>query len=100
VHFIIPANGVGNIQRNSTIVPQMFQNWNFTLQRTFPIKERVNLEFRAELFNAFNHGNYDPTLLNSTLLSGIPESGTNTFLNYPLTVDGNRTMRFWLHFRF
>jgi len=33
--------------------------WNFdcAVAKTFPIHERVNLEFRAEGFNIFNHHN-------------------------------------------
>jgi hypothetical protein len=44
------------IQRNSFRGPGY---WNFDLQvsKTFPIHERVNLEFRAEGFNIFNHHN-------------------------------------------
>ena len=30
-------------------------NWNFAVLKDTPLSERVNLEFRAELFNIFNH---------------------------------------------
>ena len=30
-------------------------NWNMVLHKTTPLSERVNLEFRAEFYNVFNH---------------------------------------------
>ena len=35
-------------------------NSDFSLLRNFAIRERARLQFRAELFNAFNHTNFDP----------------------------------------
>ena len=34
------------------------QNWDLALQKRTTIKERANLEFRAEFFNLFNHTNF------------------------------------------
>ena len=31
---------------------------DFSIARKFPITERVNLQFRADAFNAFNHPNF------------------------------------------
>ena len=32
-----------------------FNNWDLTLQKRTKVTEKVNLEFRWEMFNAFNH---------------------------------------------
>jgi hypothetical protein len=32
---------------------------DFSLQRQFPLGERVRLQFRTEFFNIFNHPNFD-----------------------------------------
>jgi hypothetical protein len=62
---------VGNEPR---IDPQVkapgFNNWDLTLQKRTAITERINIEFRWEMFNAFNHERF-----------GSPgtTSGNNTF---------------------
>ena len=35
-------------------------NWDLTLQKRTQITERINLEFRWEMFNAFNHERFGP----------------------------------------
>ena len=42
--------------RNNVRGPS-FQEWDLSLFKTFPIREQMRLEFRAEFFNAFNHPN-------------------------------------------
>ena len=32
---------------------------DFTLAKKFPVKEGMNVEFRAEAFNILNHANFD-----------------------------------------
>jgi hypothetical protein len=52
-----PAAGTfGNVARNSFFGPRMF-NAEASFGKRFSITERVNAQFRAELFNAFNHVN-------------------------------------------
>ena len=46
----------GNAGRNNVRGPS-FQEWDLSLFKTFPIREQMRLEFRAEFFNAFNHPN-------------------------------------------
>jgi carboxypeptidase family protein/TonB-dependent receptor-like protein len=46
----------GNAGRNIIQGPG-FQNWDISLFKTFPIREEMRFEFRAELFNAWNHAN-------------------------------------------
>jgi len=53
--FALPAAGTfGNLGRNVVISPGM-NNWDASLQKHFVIKERVRIQFRAELYDAPNH---------------------------------------------
>jgi hypothetical protein len=58
--FTAPAAGsfiTQNIARNVFYGPG-FNNWNLGLFKKFSLNENVNLQFRAEAFDAFNHPNY------------------------------------------
>lgn len=48
----------GNSGRNSLIGPG-YKDVDFTLQKDTAINERYKLQFRAELFNLFNHPNFN-----------------------------------------
>ena len=47
----------GNAKRRFFHGPGI-NNWDLALHKNTPITERTNLEFRAELFNAFNHAQF------------------------------------------
>ena len=50
----------GNVVKGSFVGPR-FQTWDVSVVRTFPIYERVQMQFRAEFFNVLNHTNFgDP----------------------------------------
>ncbi len=49
----------------------IYHNWDLSILRSFKFTERVNLQFRAELFNAFNCVNFQPP--------GGTTFGVNTF---------------------
>ncbi len=52
-----PARGTfGNVARNSFFGPHFF-NTDASLSKRFSVTERLSGQFRAELFNAFNHVN-------------------------------------------
>jgi hypothetical protein len=53
-----PAGQFGSVGRNTVIGPGL-TNLDVVLQRNIPIRERVNLQLRAEFFNALNHSNYN-----------------------------------------
>jgi hypothetical protein len=56
--FTIPRPGTfGNSARNSLAGPVLAQ-LDLTLSKRFAITERVNLEFRGEAYNIFNHANF------------------------------------------
>jgi len=50
---------LGNARRRFFGGPGL-NNWDIALLKDTPIKEGVNLEFRTELFNAFNHAQFGP----------------------------------------
>ncbi|HSD45621.1 MAG TPA: TonB-dependent receptor, partial [Pyrinomonadaceae bacterium] len=57
--FAFPAPGTfGNAGRNILDGPG-FQNVNISLMKNTALSERVNLQFRAEAFNLFNHPNFN-----------------------------------------
>jgi hypothetical protein len=56
--FCLPAPGQEGAGRNIFTAPRY---WNADLGfiKTFAFNERVKLQFRTEMFNAFNHANFD-----------------------------------------
>src|SRR5882762_7735274 len=52
-----PLGQLGNARRRFFSGPGL-NNWDMALLKDTAIKEGVNLEFRAELFNAFNHAQF------------------------------------------
>jgi len=52
-----PLGQLGNARRRFFYGPGL-NNWDMALLKDTAIKEGVNLEFRAELFNAFNHAQF------------------------------------------
>lgn len=56
--FEQPADGTfGNLGRNAIFGPS-FWNVDFALAKSTQIFDRLNLQFRAEFFNIFNHPNF------------------------------------------
>jgi len=62
---------LGNAGRNSIISPSLTDLDASLIKNTavHPFRETLNLQFRAELFNVLNHGNYGPP----------PKAGTQLF---------------------
>lgn len=52
-----PPGTLGNAGRNLLLGPPLY-NLNFTLNKVFPLSERMRLQFRSEFFNLFNHTNF------------------------------------------
>jgi hypothetical protein len=56
--FSIPLPGAfGNSSRNSLAGPNLAQA-DLTLGKKFAVTEKTNIEFRAEIYNIFNHANF------------------------------------------
>jgi hypothetical protein len=58
--FTQPTAGTFNLQKGvrDEIYQPGFQNWNLGLFKTFPIRERMAFQFRAEAYNFINHPNW------------------------------------------
>jgi hypothetical protein len=64
----------GNLGRNAFIGPD-FKNFDFSLAKDMKLNERLNMQFRADVFNLFNHANFsNPTLPN--FLVNLENNGT------------------------
>jgi len=118
--FLVPvAARQGSLGRNS-LRGFPFYEMNLSLRRQFNFTERLNLQFRAEFFNIFNHPNFaDPasslgsvsstgvftpttfgrsqSMLGRTLGTG---GGTTGGLNPLYQVGGPRSLQFGLKIQF
>ncbi|PYU63093.1 MAG: hypothetical protein DMG55_01530 [Acidobacteria bacterium] len=62
--FLAPANTpansgfYGNVGRDTLIGPGL-ATWDFSVLKDIPIRERLNLQFRAEIFNLLNRANFN-----------------------------------------
>lgn len=54
----VGENRIGNSPRGVVVGPG-YQKWDVTLSKRFKITEGVNLQFRAEGYNIFNHTNFN-----------------------------------------
>ncbi len=52
-----PGATIGTVGRNSLRAPGYFQ-FDWSGMKNFPITEKVKLQFRADIFNIFNHPNF------------------------------------------
>lgn len=104
VHWIVPANGQGNVGRNSLIGP-WYTSWAFSLTRNIQVHESQALQIRADMFNPFNqtHKDGDGFWPNMQLVSGIVPTGSgasSTFADFSTSLHGGRTVRMLLEYSF
>jgi hypothetical protein len=57
--FAVPASFTFGNERRNDLVGPTFKNVDFNASKSFPLYEDLNLQFRAEFFNFFNHTNYN-----------------------------------------
>ncbi len=107
--FCIPAPGKNGAGRNIFIAPS-YWNVDFGFIKTFQITENVRIQFRTEMFNAFNHTNFDnprdastgsPSIRSSVFASaccaGVAPPSTQTIVQ---TGEAARVIQFALKFQF
>ena len=73
------AGALADAGRNTLATPRI-NNWDLTASKNFNVGERFKLQFRADFFNAFNHPQYTPGLLDS--VSPTNRSSTALPTNY------------------
>jgi len=97
VHFIEGAglpNG-NTVGRNTLRAPGL-DNLDLAMVKRFRFNERMNLEFRADMFNALNTLNLGYRVASRTVTNSLPGS----FLNFDQTESVARSMRMRLKFSF
>lgn len=69
--FAVPAPGTwGNAGRNLIRAPRLMQ-LDTSVSRTFRLKERLQLQFRAEIYNLFNRAQYASPLANISVPANL-----------------------------
>src|SRR5215216_3465822 len=107
--FCIPAPGQNGAGRNIFVAPG-YWNVDFGFIKYFEINERVKIQFRTEMFNAFNHTNFDnprdastgsPSIRSSVFASaccgGVAPPSTQTIVQ---TGEAARVIQFALKVQF
>ncbi|HXW13723.1 MAG TPA: carboxypeptidase regulatory-like domain-containing protein [Terriglobia bacterium] len=90
-------SGFGDVPRNFLRGPGVWQ-LDFALSKRIPVKERLQLQFRAEAFNLFNRGMYaNPDGLVGASDFGIIHSLLNTT---PVGMGTQRQLQFSLRLQF
>lgn len=88
----------GDAGRNIIRGPGL-QNWDLSFIKQFPVREQMHFEFRAELFNIWNHPNPTFTDVTTTDENFSTERGTSQF-GFPTASLPPRLIQFALKFYF
>jgi hypothetical protein len=72
--YIVAGQGtLANAGRNTLATPRI-NNWDITLSKSVSFHERMKLQVRADLYNAFNHPQYTPGYVDN--VSHVDRSST------------------------
>jgi hypothetical protein len=103
--FSVPAQfAYGNAGRDIVIGPGL-DDFDATLQKQFPIRESMNLQFRLDIFDFFNHPNFNApigagrTCPSGTILTPCEVAG-NTSFGAITSANDPRDMQFSLRLAF
>ncbi|HXN49932.1 MAG TPA: carboxypeptidase regulatory-like domain-containing protein [Bryobacteraceae bacterium] len=84
--FLAPPSGsgfYGNLGRDTLIGPGL-ATWDLSFLKDTPLRERLNLQFRAELFNVLNRANFNtPNAITFTPTGVSPTAGVITSTSTP-----------------
>jgi hypothetical protein len=96
------ATGFGDSITGAVLGPGQF-NWDISLLKNTKITERVNVQFRSDFYNAFNHPEFaDPTGTNAapTFIDVATRGTGTTFGSIGTTIANPRLIQFGLRFTF
>jgi len=96
--FLLPLGGTfGNLGRGQFRGPG-FLNVDTSFFKRIPLKERLNLQFRTEIFNVLNHANFDTP--NLPVFLGTDISPTAGVITSTATNGNGRQIQFALRLEF
>ena len=96
--FMLPPTGTyGNVGRDSLTGPGLAE-LAISLQKTTPVNERINLQFRAEFFNLLNHPNFGTP--NTVVFSSSSSSPSPTAGLIASTATSSRQIQFGIKLLF
>ena len=75
----VPLTGAAALGQLTQVEGPSFKRGDFSIFKEFPIKERVRLQFRAEIFNILNHPNFNAPNFGGNGVVAI--SGSGDFYN-------------------
>jgi hypothetical protein len=96
--FQLPAKGTFGNSAKTVLRGPGINNWDTALFKDFPIRERMGLQFRWELYNAFNHTQF--TTLDTTARFDATGNQVNARFGQVTATREPRKMQFALRFRF
>jgi hypothetical protein len=90
----------GDLGRNTTYGPHLF-SFDMGFFKQFPIREQMNLQFRAEMFNIFNQVNFENPVVNTNgNYAQVTAGGFGTLTRTHPGAGDPRIMQFALKFVF
>ncbi len=96
--FVDPPSGQLGTAARAPVYGPGFVNTDFSAIKHFPISERMQLDFRAEFFNLFNHPQFGMTGDSSTGMQNL--NTPSSFARVNQTVHDPRVIQFAVKLRF
>jgi hypothetical protein len=81
--FAMPAPYTYGDARRDIVIGPGLDDFDGTLQKQFPLRESMSLNFRLDVFNVFNHPNFNPPAGAGRTFSASPSFGAITSAQDP-----------------
>ena len=94
----MPAVGTLGDPSKTLIRGPGIENWDISLVKGIPIRERVQMQLRVEMYNAFNHTQF--SALNQTAQFNAAGAQTNAQFGQYTAAQNPRIMQWALRLRF